>query len=166
MNETVRGEIQEFQAREVRLLQNGRYDEWLQLFTDDVRYWMPIVAVGETREESVSGEADLAYFDDTLETLRLRVKRLSSKFAWVEIPPSRVRYFLQITQIEPKDGQSEILVRTNFLTYQTRLEKEENFFVGEREDVLRRVQGEWKISARRVIVDRNILPGKNLSIFL
>jgi 3-phenylpropionate/cinnamic acid dioxygenase small subunit len=35
-------EIEQFLYREARLLDNRQYHAWLDLFTDDVRYWMPV----------------------------------------------------------------------------------------------------------------------------
>ena len=46
-----------------------------------------------------------------------------------------------------------------------RLENEENFFVGRRDDSLRRVDGEWKIARRTILLDLTVLQAKNLSIF-
>ena len=33
-------EVEQFLYREARLLDERRFHEWLELFTDDVRYWM------------------------------------------------------------------------------------------------------------------------------
>jgi 3-phenylpropionate/cinnamic acid dioxygenase small subunit len=166
MRSELRIEVEEFQAKETRLLQTGSYDQWLELFTDDLCYSMPIVPVRDTRSETKPRLGDLAYFDDTLETLRLRVERTKSRFAWTEIPPSRVRYFTQITNISPEsESVGDIQVVSNVLIYQTRLELDETLFIGERLDVLRRVTGELKIASRTVTLDRSVVPGKNLSIF-
>ena len=35
-------EIAEFLYREAELLDERRYDEWLELLADDIRYWMPM----------------------------------------------------------------------------------------------------------------------------
>ncbi len=37
---------------------------------------------------------------------------------------------------------------------------------GDREDVLRRVDGAWKVAKRTIVLDANVLLDKNLSIFL
>jgi hypothetical protein len=37
--------------------------------------------------------------------------------------------------------------------------------VGKREDILRRVNGQWKITQRKVILDQNVLLAKNLTFF-
>src|SRR5438128_1185353 len=35
-------DIEQFLYEEAALIDDGRFHEWLDLFTDDVRYWMPI----------------------------------------------------------------------------------------------------------------------------
>ena len=57
-------------------------------------------------------------------------------------------------------------MKSRFIAYRNRLEDETDFFVGKREDTLRRVNGEWKIARRAVFLDQNVLMAKNLTIFL
>ena len=42
MEEDVIRQVERFLYREARLLDERRFHEWLELFTDDVRYWMPV----------------------------------------------------------------------------------------------------------------------------
>ena len=41
MNERTLREVEQFLYREARLLDSYRFAEWLELFCEDVRYWMP-----------------------------------------------------------------------------------------------------------------------------
>ena len=47
----------------------------------------------------------------------------------------------------------------------SRAEAAEDFYVGTRRDLLRRVEGGWKISRRRMVLDQAVMTAKNLSIF-
>ena len=40
MREATIREVEQFLYREARLLDERQFHEWLELFTDDVRYWM------------------------------------------------------------------------------------------------------------------------------
>ena len=51
------------------------------------------------------------------------------------------------------------------MVYRSRAETEQDFYVGARRDVLRRVAGAWKIAGRKVILDQNVLLAQNVSIF-
>lgn len=156
-------EVKCFQSEEIALLQSTSYEKWLQLFTSDIRYRVPVITVVDDREATESRENELAHFDDTLATLKLRVARAKSRMAWTEIPPSRIRYFIEPYSIS-KDGD-EVAVASNFMVYQTRLQREENLFAGYRRDRLRKVEGLWRIAERVAVIDKAVLPAKNITVF-
>jgi 3-phenylpropionate/cinnamic acid dioxygenase small subunit len=157
-------EIEQFLYREARLLDERKHEEWLSLFTDDLRYWMPVVSTQERGGQEVAGPNEIAYFDDNRQTLSLRVKRLSTGLAFAEEPPSRTRRFISNVEIR-SESEQEVVVLSNFIVYRTRLERDQDLFVGHREDLLRRVDGGWKIASRKMVLDQNVLAAKNLSIF-
>ena len=59
----------------------------------------------------------------------------------------------------------EVAVKCRFLIYRNRVETETDILVGKREDILRRVNGQWNITQRKVILDQNVLLAKNLTFF-
>jgi 3-phenylpropionate/cinnamic acid dioxygenase small subunit len=65
-----------------------------------------------------------------------------------------------------KDDGNEIEVHSNFIVYRTRLETDQDMFIGERQDVLRRVDNGFKIAKRTIILDQSVLTAKNISVFL
>jgi 3-phenylpropionate/cinnamic acid dioxygenase small subunit len=171
--------VEQFLYREARLLDERRFHEWLDLFTDDVRYWMAgrssrypkvskaIVILDPDRysEEDLSGEDELAILDETKETLGRRIARLETGMAWAEDPPSRTRHIIANVEVEPGETTSELKVYSNFLVYRSRSATEQDFYIGARQDVLRQVNGAWKITRRKIILDQNVLLAKNVSIF-
>ena len=176
--ETVR-EVEQFLYREARLLDERRFHEWLELFTDDVRYSMAgrrnrypksskaiaILNLDRYVEEDLAEDAELAILDENKQTLSARVARLDKGMAWAEDPPSRTRHLLANIEIEPGDAESELEVYSNFIVYRSRSETEQDFYVGARRDVLRLCDGTWKIARRKLILDQNVLSAKNVSIF-
>jgi 3-phenylpropionate/cinnamic acid dioxygenase small subunit len=176
--ETIR-EVEQFLYREARLLDERRFHEWLELFTDDVRYCMAgrrnrypksskaiaILDPYRSAEEDSTEDAELAILDENKQTLRARVARLDTGMAWAEDPPSRTRHLLANIEIEPSDAASELEVYSNFIVYRSRSETEQDFYVGARRDVLRLCDGAWKIACRKLILDQNVLLAKNVSIF-
>jgi 3-phenylpropionate/cinnamic acid dioxygenase small subunit len=172
-------EVEQFLYREARMLDARRFHDWLALFTDDVRYWMAsrsnrypksskaIAILDPDRyvEDDTAREDELAILDETKETLAARVARLDTGMAWAEDPPSRTRHFIANVEVEAGAAEGEITVCSNFLVYRSRAGSEEDFYVGAREDVLRRVDGGWKIARRRLVLDQNVLAAKNVSIF-
>jgi 3-phenylpropionate/cinnamic acid dioxygenase small subunit len=169
MDSYLRHQIEDFFYREAELLDERRLREWLELFTDDVHYWMPVrynpLERPKELEEELSKRDESYYFNDTRESLRIRIERLYSKTAWAEMPPSRTRHLISNIRIKKDDGV-EIEVDSNFIVYRTRMERDEDFFVGTRKDVLRRLNGELKIARRTILLDQAVLGAKNISVFL
>jgi 3-phenylpropionate/cinnamic acid dioxygenase small subunit len=179
MREEVTREVEQFLYREARLLDERRFHVWLELFTDDVRYWMTgrsnryprsSKAIGALdpdryREEDLTGDGELAILDETKETLGGRIARLDTGMAWSEDPPSRTRHIIANIEVEPGDAASELKVYSNFMVYRSRSETEQDFYVGARQDVLRHVDGAWKIARRKLTLDQTVLLAKNVSIF-
>jgi 3-phenylpropionate/cinnamic acid dioxygenase small subunit len=160
-------ELMQFYIREAWLLDERRYKEWLDLFTDDVLYFMPRRKNVPRRElhRELTPLGDLAILEEDKRYLEMRVARLDTGMAWAEDPPSRTRHFVANIEIEAGGNDGEITVHSNFLVYRSRGETEQDFYVGSRRDVLRRVEGAWKIAQRRLVLDQNVLTAKNISTF-
>jgi 3-phenylpropionate/cinnamic acid dioxygenase small subunit len=169
MASELRQRVEDFFYAEAELLDGRRLRQWLDLFTEDARYCMPIRYNPLDRPEDLNAELsklDEAYFfNDTKESLRIRVERLYSKQAWAEMPPSRTRRLIANVRVKNDDGV-EVEVNCNFIVYRTRMERDEDMFVGTRQDVLRRVNGEFRIARRTIILDQAVLGAKNISVFL
>ena len=168
MDTALRFEVEDFLYAEAELLDERRYHEWVALFTDDVRYFMPVRHNPYGRPDEVSDElskpGETAYFDETKETLQQRVRRLYSKAAWSELPPSRTRHLVSNVRIQNATA-SELAVHSNFAVYRTRLEQTQDIFVGARRDRLRRIDGQLRISSRTIILDQATLASNNISFF-
>ena len=172
-------EIEQFLYREARLLDNRQFHQWAELLADDVRYWMPmrsniypanskaIASLDEARQEAseLTQPDELAIMDETRDTLLRRIERLDSGLAWAEDPPSRTRHFISNVEVEATDNPNEVKAYSNFIMYRTRGEREEDFYVGSREDVLRRSDGGWLLTYRKIVLDQTVLSAKNVSNF-
>lgn len=155
---------------EAALLDEGRYTDWLEYFDDDLWYWAPTRTNRLRREQAlaIANPDGTAFYDETKDSLAWRIRRFDSGMAWAEDPPSRTRHLVtNLTARHGKDaeGNEVIEVRTNMLVWRTRLEREQDQFVGTRTDVLRRHEDGWKIFDRRILLDVNVLPSKNISTF-
>src|SRR5207249_9474666 len=94
-------------------------------------------------------EDELGILDENKVTLEGRIARLETGIAWAEDPPSRTRHLITNIEVEPGDTASELKVYSNFHVYRTRAESEQDLYVGGREDLLRRIDGAWKIGRRK-----------------
>jgi len=163
MNTQLWTAVENFYRRETLLLQDRRYREWLALMDSGISYRVPVTT--STLDGLVSHEDELGYYDEDLELLTARVAKLESKQSWVEQPPSRLRYFIQVVDVnEQEDGL--IVARSNLLLLQYRWNMEQQFSGG-RTDVLvpQESEGVFRLRKRRVILDRQALGNQGLSVF-
>lgn len=165
-------EIEEFLYHEAELLDERRYEDWLKLIADDIRYWMPMrrnVKVGEHAREFTRADHDINWFDEGRETLDRRVRQIMTGIHWAEEPVSRITHIVsnvQLREATPSVGDAaEVAVKSRFLVYRNRVETETDILVGKREDLLRRVGSGWQIARRKIILDQNVLMTKNLTFF-
>jgi len=160
-------EIEHFLFHEARLLDDRRVHEWVELFTEDARYWMPVRGerADRTPAAEFAKENELAFFDETKETLKQRAQKLDTGMAWAEEPPSRTRHLVTNIEAYETDAPARVQVYCNFIVYRTRLETKEDLFVGRREDLLTKEKDSWKIAGRKIFLDQTVLFADNLSIF-
>ena len=115
-------EVIRFVVREARLIDEQRFDEWYELFTDDAYYWVP-AAPGQTDPLSHNS---IAYEDKLL--LQLRIERLRSPLAYSQKPASRCLHVLQTPEVEKSDPEKgEYLTRTPFIYTETKGEDSQRY---------------------------------------
>jgi 3-phenylpropionate/cinnamic acid dioxygenase small subunit len=153
----LRREFEELLYYEAWLLDHNRLEEWLGLFTDNVRYWAPVRANLGHGEEDFSRQHRLAHFDDNKASLTLRVQRTRTGMAHADEPPARVRHFVSNVQVLETNGPENARVASNFIVFKSRRGREEHLFVGCREDRWRRINGAWKIEERLILLDHDVL---------
>lgn len=102
--------LTQFVYDEARLLDDKRFDEWYELFTDDGYYWMPLTRGQPDGENHTS----LLYEDKLL--LRVRIERLKNPHSFSQHQPSFCQHVLQVPQLESAspDGTGWVM-RTPFL---------------------------------------------------
>ena len=161
--------VEQFLYREAALLDDQKFTEWVELFSEDVHYWLPTRMTRTVRERSkeVAGPGEAAFFDDDKAFLQGRVRRLTSGVAWSEEPPSRTRRLITNVRIsELITGELE--VTSNFMVKRSRLERHQDEFFGERFDLLRRSASRYgfEIARRRIVLDTTTLLAPSISVFL
>ena len=133
-----------FVLAEARLLDELRFHDWLQLFTEDGHYWMPL-AHGQTETKL---HASLMYEDKLL--LKIRVERLHGARTYSQQPRSRCHHLLQQPTVESRnDAAGVYTTRTAFHYVETRLD-EQTLYAGWATHTLVQVDGALRIRLKRV----------------
>jgi 3-phenylpropionate/cinnamic acid dioxygenase small subunit len=153
----LRQQFEELLYREAALLDRDLLEEWLDLLADDIHYWAPVRADMNRGKEDFSPPLRLAFFDDNKDGLRLRVARIRTGAAHADEPPSRVRHLITNVQLLESTNPDTAKVASNFLVFKSRRNREENLFVGCREDIWQRYVGGWKLAERMILLDHNVI---------
>ncbi len=163
----LRLDVEAFLFHEAELLDDRRFHDWIELFTDDARYRIPARENRLTKPDEVAKELQgrNTYFDDGKTALRMRVERLYTGIAWSEAPPSRTRHLISNVRVRSNTPDG-VEVSSNFIVYRTRLERDSDLFAGQRDDLLVRAGESFRIARRTVILDQAVLEAKSISIFL
>lgn len=157
-------ELRDFYTYEADLLDNRNLDEWFDLIDEDISYWMPRRLMKEYEPVEVDEEAH--FFDEDYGSLKARIERFDSSYAWAERPPARARRY--VTNVKLKDWTEDELVATsNVLLYYSQGDTTDYSLVSvRREDTLRRTEDGFSITKREVLPDHNILGISKISTFL
>jgi biphenyl 2,3-dioxygenase beta subunit len=158
--------VEKFYRTEAALLDAHDYESWLELFSDDTHYFMPIRRTRNKREldKEFTKPGEMAFFDDDKHTLTGRVIKLQTGTAWAEDPPSRTRHLISNIRVVDDRGD-ELDVESSFHLYRTRLKSEETSWIGLRKDLLRRQGDSYVVARRTILLDQTVLLSRNLSNF-
>jgi len=157
-------ELTQVLHHEAQLLDDGRYEEWLAMLEPEIRYLASIPAdeLGDVRR---TGEAPtLSLFDDGLGQLQVRVAKIRTGLAQTENPPSRTVRLIGTITGSPETAPGEHLVRSAFVLYRHRRQRQVEILAGHRFDTWRLSDNTWRLIRREVRFAANVLPTKSLSL--
>jgi 3-phenylpropionate/cinnamic acid dioxygenase small subunit len=137
-------ELVDFVTGEARLLDLQRFEEWLDLFTEDAHYWMPL-EWGQTDPRLV---ASLMYEDKLL--LKVRVERLKGSRTFSQKPRSRCHHVLQVPRIEQRGESDNLYVTWTPLHYVETRGDEQMLLAAWATHHLAVIDGDIKIKLKRV----------------
>ena len=135
-------ELEQFLFHEARLLDQQRYEEWLDLYTEDATYWVPL----ERGQASAAETSSIIYDDKTL--LGLRVRQARHPRAHARLPLARtVHQVGNVMLLDQADAMARVastLQVTEFRSGRQRI------WAATVEHQLRRAPAGWRIAHKRV----------------
>jgi 3-phenylpropionate/cinnamic acid dioxygenase small subunit len=151
---------------EARLLDERRFEDWLELFTADGLYWLPMDdGVDPALEPSI-------LFADANERA-LRVYQILHQPHYAQLPPSRTARVVANIEVAPAERDDEVVVYGTLVIHELRGGDhfqlglgDQRALAGRCEYRLRHDEGIWRIALKKVmLVDRD-LPFHNLSFLV
>lgn len=153
-----RSKIENFLYREARLMDEHAYSDWLALFTDDARYWVP------SNDDDADPTNHVSIIYDDRNRMAERVFRLSGTIAHSQEPRSRTSRMVSNVELGDEEN-GEVTVYANFNLTQLRRGRQETF-AGRTVHKLRQENGSFKIALRKVLLVNNDEPINNLSFLV
>ena len=114
-------EIEQFLFAEARLLDEGRYENWVDLFADDGEYWVPAAWAQPDPLDHLS-----IFFEDR-NLMKVRVNRLRHERTTTMQPPSRTVHQIGNVMLDPDKNSDCIQVASTLICVEYRLERQRVF---------------------------------------
>ncbi|WP_029936021.1 aromatic-ring-hydroxylating dioxygenase subunit beta [Sphingomonas sp. UNC305MFCol5.2] len=152
-----RADAEDLLYREAALLDEGEWDAWLALYTEDAIFWMPAWRDEETPASDPDRELSLIYYDGR-RGLEDRVFRARSGQSVASRPrPRCVHCIGNVRLIECADGTAEIASTFIVCQQDVRADRTHHFF-GRYRHVLRHEQGAWRIARKHILLLNDTIP--------
>ena len=152
----------EFLHREARLADEARYAEWHALWTEDGVYWVPA-----TTDPHVDPEKQISHIYDNRARIDTRVKLLQTGHRYSQEPASLMRRLISNIEVRKAEG-GELEVESNFILGELSIQAkhEMHWWVGRATHRLRRVDGQLRMSRKKVVLINAAEPLPNLAFLI
>jgi 3-phenylpropionate/cinnamic acid dioxygenase small subunit len=165
-------ECARFLYKEAELLDAGLFERWFELLAPDIDYRVPVRTTMQKKDGE--GFSDSAFFfEEDYGSIKLRVTRLATDYAWSESPPARTRRSITNVRLSESDSSqaglkdNERAVKSNLAMFTFRGEGSAPVILtAERHDVVTWTGGDWKLKQRVVLLDTTILGMDSLAVFI
>lgn len=157
LDDAILRRIERFLYEESALLDRRDYRTWWKTLTDDIEYRVTAKVI---REASL-GSLEYALIDERAAEFKQRVDQISTpRLTHAENPPTVTRRYVTNVTAQHGQAQNEFQVSCNLLVYRSTIEVAEGaLYSAAREDVLREVDGEFRIARRLVRLDQALIFG-------
>ena len=152
----------EFLHREARLADEARYAEWHALWTEDAIYWVPA-----TTDPAANPEEHISHIYDNRARLDTRIKLLQTGYRYSQEPASPMRRLISNIEVQ-RTADGELLVESNFILAELSIQArhEMHWWVGRTTHRLRRVNGQLRMSHKKVVLINAAEPLPNLAFLI
>ena len=137
-------EVEQLLYHQAEVLDERRWEEWLDLFTEDGIYWMPASAAQQTGE----GHPNIFYEDHYL--MDMRIRRVEHPYAHSQAAGHRTSHVVSNVMIKSENQTSrELVVTSRFHMFEYRLD-DLRHFGGKYTHTLIKSDDAYKIKLQRV----------------
>lgn len=136
--------VEQFLFRQSEILDDRRWDDWLALFADDGRYWMP------ASEDQTHGDGMPNIFWEDMDLMKVRIGRINHPRAWSQYPPNRTSHVVGNVVIESENPRTgDVVARSKFHVVEYRMD-DVRYFAGKYRHNLKKTRDGYRITLQRV----------------
>lgn len=143
-----RAEVEDFLYGEAALLDAWKLQDWLALFTEDARYFIPSARL----DEHATADRSLFYIADDHQMLVERVARLYKNNAYAEFPHSKTRHAYSNVRVHSGEQASDLTAHCCFMTHRSR-SGQSQMFVGSTKYTLQKTEAGLRIREKYCVLD-------------
>jgi benzoate/toluate 1,2-dioxygenase beta subunit len=133
-----------FLIHEGRLLDERRFEDWMNLFAEDGLYWVP------SRPDQTDPYRTASLFFDDRELMKTRIDRLGHPYIHIQTPPSRTCHMVSNVIVEEADEDAGVfLIGSSMMMSEYRLDVQRHF-TGRQYHRLRREGDSFRIALKKV----------------
>ena len=152
-----RAKAEDLLYREAALLDEGEWDEWLALYTEDAVFWMPAWRDEQTPTCDPTRELSLIYYEGR-RGLEDRVFRARSGHSVASQPHPRCAHCVtNVRVIDGGAGTAEIASNFAVFLHDVRAGRTHHFFGRDRHG-LRYEAGQWRIASKHILLLNDTIP--------
>ncbi len=139
----LQAEVEQLLYRQAELLDGKHWQAFIDLFSDDGLYWMPV------RPSQTSWESEPSIFAEDVLLMEIRKNRVSHPNAWSQAPMWETNHLVSHVAIEAI-GTNEIKVRSRFHLMELRRDNVRHFGGRYQHWLVRDADGTLRIRLQRV----------------
>jgi 3-phenylpropionate/cinnamic acid dioxygenase small subunit len=141
--------------READCLDRWRWQDWLDLFTEDCEYWVPAWLSEQRQTEDPDTQVSLIYYD-LRSRLADRVWRVQSGTSVASDPMPRTCHAITNIQVDEAGDDAIRLFAAFRVDYHWRAQSQAYF--GHYQHTLRRDGADWRIARQKISVLNDYIP--------
>ncbi len=143
--------------REAAYLDERRWDEWLALFAPDCEYWVPTWRTEETLAADPRTELSHIYYASRA-GLEDRIVRIRSGKSPASTPLRRTTHVVANVQLLESAGEA-MQLRSSWTVHVFDPHHKNSFVLfGYSMHALRRIDAQWRIARKKVVLQNDYLP--------
>ena len=136
--------VEQFLYSQAEILDDRRWDEWLGLFTEDGKYWMP------ANPEQATGERMSNIFYEDIYLMDMRIRRVEHPYAHSQMAGHRTSHTVSNVIIQSEDDASgDVVCTSRFHMVEYRLDNQ-RYFGGKYTHTLKQTEDGYHIQLQRV----------------